>query len=56
MTGSQVELRGPAGQHIWSLADADVDPATLAVHRDMMGIGKPGPPRQLPITVDEAAP
>ncbi|MCY0955157.1 sensor histidine kinase [Streptomyces sp. H27-S2] len=52
MTGSQVELRGAAGQSIWSLDDADVDPATLAMHREMMGIGDLGPRRELPITVD----
>ncbi|GAA3246013.1 sensor histidine kinase [Streptomyces labedae] len=52
MTGSQAELRGPAGQHVWSLADAKVSPATLAMHRDMMGIGDLGPARELPITVD----
>ncbi|MEU0721807.1 ATP-binding protein [Streptomyces lavendulocolor] len=51
MTGSEAELRGPAGQHVWSLADAKVDAATLAMHRDMMGIGDLGPPRELPITV-----
>ncbi|GHE38965.1 ATP-binding protein [Streptomyces lavendulocolor] len=51
MTGSEAELRGPAGQRIWSLADARVDAATLAMHRDMMGIGDLGPPRELPITV-----
>ncbi|WP_331753198.1 ATP-binding protein (plasmid) [Streptomyces sp. NBC_00637] len=51
MTGSEVELRGPAGQRVWSLADADVTPATLAMHRDMMGTGDLGPPRSLPISV-----
>ncbi|MFL4901729.1 ATP-binding protein [Streptomyces sp. MMS24-I2-30] len=52
MTGSQAELRGPDGQHVWSLTDAMVSPATLAMHRDMMGIGDLGPARKLPITVD----
>lgn len=54
MTGSEVELRGAAGQRIWSLKDADVDPATLAMHREMMGIGDLGPVRELPITIDGA--
>ncbi|MEU0042886.1 sensor histidine kinase [Streptomyces werraensis] len=52
MTGSEVELRGSAGQRVWSLADADVTPATLAMHREMMGTGDLGSPRSLPVTVD----
>lgn len=52
MTGSQVELRGEGGQKIWSLADASVDPAMLAMHRNMMGTGELGPPRALPVMVD----
>ncbi|SDN41997.1 sensor histidine kinase [Streptomyces wuyuanensis] len=52
MTGSQVELRGEGGQKIWSLADASVDPAMLAMHRTMIGTGELGPPRALPVMVD----
>lgn len=52
MTGSQVELRGEGGQKIWSLADASVDPAMLAMHRNMMGTGELGPPRSLPVVVE----
>lgn len=37
---------------MWSLADADVDSATLAMHRQMMGTGDLGAPRSLPVTVD----
>lgn len=49
MTGSQVELRAPDGTAVWSLADADVDDATLKMHRDMMGTGDLGPPQELPV-------
>ncbi|EGX57719.1 putative sensory transduction histidine kinase [Streptomyces zinciresistens K42] len=52
MTGSEVELLDPAGNRVWSLADADVDAATLAMHREMRGTGPLGPPRSLPVTVD----
>ncbi|MFD3928322.1 sensor histidine kinase [Streptomyces sp. NPDC058614] len=52
MTGSEAELLDPAGQKVWSLSDADVDAATLAMHRDMMGTGELGEPRSLPVTVD----
>jgi len=52
MTGSEAEVRDAAGRSMWSLAAADVDPATLAMHRTMMGTGDLGPPRELPITVD----
>ncbi|MET9834046.1 ATP-binding protein [Streptomyces sp. NPDC006385] len=52
MTGSEVELLDPAGRRVWSLADADVDAATLAMHREMMGTGDLGPPRSVPIAVD----
>lgn len=52
MTGSEVELLDPAGSRVWSLADADVDAATLAMHREMMGTGPLGEPRSLPVTVD----
>lgn len=51
MAGSEAELRDTAGRHVWSLADADVDAAALAVHRQMMGSGDLGPARSLPITV-----
>ncbi|MFB8128713.1 sensor histidine kinase [Streptomyces mirabilis] len=52
MTGSEAELLNPAGHKVWSLADADVDSATLAMHREMMGTGELGEPRSLPVTVD----
>ncbi|EGX61023.1 MULTISPECIES: ATP-binding protein [Streptomyces] len=52
MTGSEAELLDPAGRKVWSLADADVTAATLAMHREMMGTGDLGAPRSLPITVD----
>jgi signal transduction histidine kinase len=52
MTGSQAELRGPAGQHVWSLADADAGSAMASMHRQMMGTGELGPPRSLPVTVN----
>jgi len=52
MTGSEAEVLGADGQPMWSLANADVDPATLAMHRTMMGTGELGPSRELPITVD----
>ncbi|MEU0108396.1 ATP-binding protein [Streptomyces sp. NPDC006251] len=52
MTGSEVELEGSSGQRVWSLADADVTPATLAMHRQMMGTGDLGEPRSLPVSVD----
>jgi two-component system, OmpR family, sensor histidine kinase BaeS len=51
MTGSEAQLLGASGQTVWSLADANVDPATLAMHRQMMGTGSLGPPRSLPVTV-----
>jgi two-component system sensor histidine kinase BaeS len=51
MTGSEAQLLGASGQMVWSLADANVDPATLAMHRQMMGTGSLGPPRSLPVTV-----
>ena len=50
MTGSEVEVRDAAGRPVWTLAD--VDPATLAMHRMMMGSGDLGPPRELPIIID----
>ncbi|MFF3875178.1 sensor histidine kinase [Streptomyces sp. NPDC001978] len=52
MTGSEAELLDPAGHKVWSLTDADVDAATLAMHREMMGTGELGEPRSLPVTVD----
>ena len=52
MTGSRVELRDQDGQQVWSLADAHVDPATLAMHRDMMGVGDLGPVHTVPVTVE----
>ncbi|GAA3137605.1 signal transduction histidine kinase [Kribbella aluminosa] len=52
MTGSEAVLLDAAGRPVWSLADANVDAATLAMHRDMMGTGALGPPRSLPVTVD----
>lgn len=52
MTGSEVELLDSSGRRVWSLADADVDAATLAMHRAMMGTGDLGPPRSVPVTVD----
>ncbi|WP_280909262.1 ATP-binding protein [Streptomyces sp. SAI-090] len=51
MSGSDTELRDARGRKVWSLADADVDAATLAMHRSMMGTGALGPPRSLPVTV-----
>jgi len=42
MTGSEAEVRD-AARSMWSLAAADVDPATLAMHRTMMGTGDLGP-------------
>ena len=51
MTGSEAEIRDADGDRVWSLSDADVDPAMLAMHRAMMGTGELGPSRELPITV-----
>ena len=51
MSGSDTELRDAQGRKVWSLADADVDAASLKMHRDMMGTGDLGPPRSLPVTV-----
>ena len=51
MTGSEAELRDAQGRKVWSLADSDVDAATLAMHRNMMGAGDLGPLRSLPVTV-----
>lgn len=51
MTGSEIELRDAQSQRVWSLADADVDAATLEMHRNMMGTGDLGPLRSLPVTV-----
>lgn len=50
MSGADVELRAPAGQRLWSLADAA--PPMSAMHREMMGGGELGPPRDLPVVVD----
>ncbi|MGI5139324.1 MULTISPECIES: HAMP domain-containing sensor histidine kinase [unclassified Streptomyces] len=52
MTGSEAQLRDASGRKVWSLADADVDAATLAMHREMMGTGELGPPHSLPVTVN----
>lgn len=52
MTGSEAELRDASGRQVWSLADADVDPAMSTMHRQMSGTGDLGPPRSLPVTVD----
>ncbi|CRK55279.1 sensor histidine kinase [Alloactinosynnema sp. L-07] len=52
MTGSEAEIRGADGGRVWSLSDADVDPAMLAMHRAMMGTGELGPSRELPIAVE----
>ncbi|UUN31450.1 ATP-binding protein [Streptomyces sp. FIT100] len=52
MTGSEAELLDASGRQVWSLVEADVDPAMLAMHRQMMGTGELGPPRSLPVTVD----
>ncbi|UGY95034.1 sensor histidine kinase [Streptomyces gobiensis] len=52
MTGSEAELLDASGRKVWSLADANVDAAMSAMHRDMMGTGDLGPPSSLPVTVD----
>ncbi|MHB9858147.1 sensor histidine kinase [Streptomyces sp. YIM S03343] len=52
MSGSETELLDAHGRRIWSLADADVDSATLQMHRTMMGTGDLGSPTSLPVTVD----
>lgn len=52
MTGSEAEIFDPTGRLVWSLTGADVDPTTLAMHREMMGTGDLGPRRDLAITVD----
>ncbi|MFG1708651.1 ATP-binding protein [Nonomuraea sp. M3C6] len=52
MTGAEAELRDPAGQRIWSVTDAGLDPEMAAMHREMMGGGEPGPPKNLPIVAD----
>ncbi|MEU2433676.1 ATP-binding protein [Streptomyces sp. NPDC007861] len=52
MTGSEAELLDASGRQVWSLVEADVDPAMSAMHRQMMGTGELGPPRSLPVTVD----
>ncbi|MEU7401901.1 ATP-binding protein [Streptomyces sp. NPDC044948] len=52
MTGSEAKLLDGTGRTVWSLADANVDAATLAMHRQMMGTGDLGAPRSLPVTVD----
>lgn len=50
MNSVDVELRTPAGQHLWSLAEAD--PAMSAMHRQMMGDDDLGLPRDLPVVMD----
>jgi signal transduction histidine kinase len=49
MTGSEAKLLDTAGNTLWPLPGADVDAATLAMHREMMGSGDLGPPRDLPV-------
>ena len=49
MTGSEAALVDAAGHTVWPLPGADVDAATLAMHREMMGTGDLGPPRELPV-------
>ncbi|WP_072690802.1 HAMP domain-containing protein, partial [Rhodococcus marinonascens] len=52
MTGSEAELLDHTGRPVWSLADSNVDATTLAMHRQMMGSGDLGPPREFPIIVN----
>ncbi|MDQ1719448.1 MAG: two-component system, OmpR family, sensor histidine kinase BaeS [Pseudonocardiales bacterium] len=50
MTGSEAKLLDAAGHTVWPLPGADIDAATLTMHREMMGTGDLGPPRDLPVS------
>ncbi|MFC4949260.1 HAMP domain-containing sensor histidine kinase [Pseudonocardia sp. GCM10023141] len=52
MTGSTVQVLGSDGRLVWSLADAGVDPAMTAVHRQMMGVPDLTATVQDPVMVD----
>jgi len=52
MSGSTVQVLGPDGRLIWSLADATVNPAMAGMHGQMMGVSAPGPSIQDPVVVD----
>lgn len=52
MAGSEVAVRDTDGQQVWSLADEQVGPGELAVHRAMMGTGDLGGERSRPVVVD----
>ena len=52
MSGSETMLLDARGRPVWSLPDAQVDAATLRMHRTMMGTGDLGAPTRLPVTVD----
>lgn len=51
MAGSEVAIADTSGRRVWSLADAQVGAAALAMHRRMMGVGPLGPQRAVPVTV-----
>lgn len=53
MAGSEVAVQDTAGRQLWSLADEQVGPGELAVHRAMMGTGALAGPRRRPIVVDD---
>lgn len=52
MSGAVVEVLGPDGRLVWSLADAGIDPAMTAAHRQMMGVPDLGPTIRAPVVVD----
>lgn len=51
MAGSQVTVRDSAGLRLWSLADEQVGPDELAVHRAMMGTGPLAGVRTRPVVL-----
>lgn len=51
MAGSQVTVRDAAGRQVWSLADEQVGPEELAVHRAMMGTGPLAGLRSRPVVL-----
>lgn len=52
MTGSEAGLLDASGRRVWSLADANTDAGTPAMHRQMMATGSLGPPRSLPVVIE----
>jgi signal transduction histidine kinase len=52
MSGTAVELLGPAGRRIWSPSGFAMSPAMSAMHREMMGIPELGASSRVPVVVD----